>query len=148
MVGSGRLTFSGLLISGELEHDRRQVADVRLFGAKGDGEADDTKAIQSAFDHAITSRMARVFFPAGRYRITDTIKAGYGDNQYISISIEGLPSFLGYVELKADFTDRPAINIQGARSVRIKGLKITGKNIAPEKTKPVTNPNKGGPKGW
>jgi len=133
MVGSERLTFTGLLISEELEHDTRQVANVRVFGAKGDGEVDDTKAIQSAIDHAITNRMTKVFFPAGRYRITDTIKAGYGDNQYISISIEGLPSFLGYVELKADFTDRPAINIQGARSVRIKGLRITGKNIAPEK---------------
>lgn len=109
------------------------VANVRAFGAKGNGLADDTEAIQSAVDYAITGKLARVFFPQGKYRITDTVKVGYGDNTRISVSLEGLPSFLGHAEIIADFTDRPAINIQGGVGVRVKGLRVTGKNIAPEK---------------
>ncbi|MFQ8826719.1 MAG: glycosyl hydrolase family 28-related protein [Alistipes sp.] len=39
------------------------VYDVRDFGAKGDGKADDTKAIQSALDHAIDHGGGTVYFP-------------------------------------------------------------------------------------
>ncbi|MBN2974466.1 hypothetical protein JW805_20980 [Roseomonas aeriglobus] len=46
------------------------VADVRspAFGAKGDGRADDTVAIQAAID-----RYARVYLPAGVYRINSKV---------------------------------------------------------------------------
>ncbi|MFN4282705.1 MAG: glycosyl hydrolase family 28-related protein [Alphaproteobacteria bacterium] len=44
------------------------AADVRWFGARGDGVADDTAAIQRAIDHH-----ADVHFPAGVYRLTRPI---------------------------------------------------------------------------
>jgi len=44
-------------------------ANVRAQGAKGDNAADDTAAIQKAID---THRV--VYFPAGFYRVTDTLK--------------------------------------------------------------------------
>jgi hypothetical protein len=62
---------------------------VKDFGAKGDGWTDDTKAIQAAFDAAgkqgwseqypgsayfITKPV--VFFPSGKYLVSDTIKVG------------------------------------------------------------------------
>lgn len=47
------------------------VANVRDFGAKGDGVADDTKAFQAAI--AATGRGA-VLVPAGRYKITDYLR--------------------------------------------------------------------------
>jgi sugar lactone lactonase YvrE len=46
-----------------------QWADVRVLGARGDGATDDTAALQAAID-----RHPVVYLPAGRYRVTDTIR--------------------------------------------------------------------------
>lgn len=51
---------------------------VRAFGAVGDGETDDTDAINRAlfqiYCRSLNSQMKRsLFFPAGTYRVTDTI---------------------------------------------------------------------------
>jgi hypothetical protein len=48
--------------------DLSQAANVREFGAVGDGQADDTEAIRKAIAASET-----VFLPAGRYRVSDTI---------------------------------------------------------------------------
>jgi len=63
--------------------------NVRDFGAKGDGKADDTKAIQAAFDAAGKKVWSEqypgsayfisipvVFFPSGKYLLSDTIRVG------------------------------------------------------------------------
>ncbi|WP_263357611.1 glycosyl hydrolase family 28-related protein [Acidicapsa ligni] len=42
--------------------------NIRDMGAKGDGIADDTQALQQAIDAHRT-----IFFPAGQYRVTDTV---------------------------------------------------------------------------
>jgi hypothetical protein len=47
---------------------RAGIANVRLFGAVGDGQADDTAAIQAAID-SLSSTGGIVFLPAGRYRV-------------------------------------------------------------------------------
>ncbi|MFW6066331.1 MAG: glycosyl hydrolase family 28-related protein [Planctomycetota bacterium] len=47
-----------------------QWVSVRDFGAVGDGQADDTGAIQKALQHRA------VYFPQGKYRITDTLQPG------------------------------------------------------------------------
>jgi len=46
------------------------VVNVKDFGAVGDGVADDTGAIQDAADAALNKRL---FFPAGTYKIEDTV---------------------------------------------------------------------------
>lgn len=43
--------------------------NIKQAGAKGDGETDDTKAIQNAIDNHQT-----IYFPQGLYRITETLK--------------------------------------------------------------------------
>ena len=50
------------------------LIDVKEFGAKGDGSADDTVAIQAAFDAQRKPPYSMVYFPAGRYLVSDTIK--------------------------------------------------------------------------
>jgi Pectate lyase superfamily protein len=50
-----------------------QLFDVHAFGAKGDGVADDHKAIQSAIDSANSSGGGTVWFARGRYRVNSTI---------------------------------------------------------------------------
>lgn len=46
------------------------VLNVKAFGAKGDGLADDTAAIQAAYDNS-----GMIYFPEGTYLVTDQIKA-------------------------------------------------------------------------
>ena len=48
-----------------------QVANVKDFGAIGDGVADDTKAIQAAIEKTVRGA---IYFPPGRYVITDFIR--------------------------------------------------------------------------
>lgn len=48
-----------------------QAANVRDFGAKGDGLTDDTKAFQAAID---ATAAGAVFVPPGRYVITDYVR--------------------------------------------------------------------------
>ncbi len=69
------------------DDDESGLFNVRRFGAKGDGAADDTAAVQRAIDAAAASAIvvtvpgvhdavvsrATVFFPHGRYRLTRTL---------------------------------------------------------------------------
>lgn len=48
---------------------RNTWMDLRDLGAKGDGVADDTAAIQKAIDEHAT-----IYVPSGRYRVSDTIR--------------------------------------------------------------------------
>jgi hypothetical protein len=48
-------------------------SDVRAFGARGDGAADDTAAIRAAIAFA-EPRHAVVYFPPGSYKITNALK--------------------------------------------------------------------------
>lgn len=52
--------------------------DVRMFGAKGDGIADDTAAIQGAIN-ALPARGGRINVPGGRYKLTSAINVGNGN---------------------------------------------------------------------
>lgn len=73
--GTGLLDTS--LVQSGFPADSKAVGDAlgyitpQLFGAKGDGETDDTAAIQSSIDGS-----NYIFIPAGTYKITNTITVG------------------------------------------------------------------------
>jgi len=50
--------------------------NVRAFGAKGDGRADDTAAIQSAISACAEAGGGIVFLPTGTYRVDGTLRVG------------------------------------------------------------------------
>jgi hypothetical protein len=77
VIDEGKVTDGGMVsVQSELPTwnsvppfiDVSQAANIRQFGAKGDGEADDTEALRRAVAAADT-----VFLPIGTYRLTDTV---------------------------------------------------------------------------
>jgi len=70
------------------------------FGARADGQADDSAAIQAALDKAWTPREGIVFLPSGRYRISRTIYIwpgerifGYGATRPVIVLGDNTPGF-------------------------------------------------------
>jgi hypothetical protein len=100
-----------------------------------DGIADDTIALQSTIDQAIASGARQVVLPDGNIRITDTIHLGRGD-AFASVSLVGSmsrPSVHVYgTFLRPTFSDRPVINVQGARHIELSGFGIVGPSKAPK----------------
>lgn len=79
LYGKSCVILSAMLIAGSIcvAQDGKPGGlgvNVRDFGAVGDGIADDTQAIQQA----LNASKGLVIFPGGRYRITETLKAGEG----------------------------------------------------------------------
>ena len=46
---------------------------VKDYGARGDGKADDSAAIQKLYDMASRGKVITIYFPPGKYRITKTL---------------------------------------------------------------------------
>jgi hypothetical protein len=63
--------------------------NVKDFGAVGDGVADDTAAVQAAVDYAVSVSPASVYFPVGRYRVTDRINLYRPSSPRQDIVLEG-----------------------------------------------------------
>lgn len=61
-------------------------------GARGDGLADDTAAIQSSIDACIKARYGCVYFPPGRYRVTKSLRMQ--SSEHIDLIGEGRSSIL------------------------------------------------------
>jgi hypothetical protein len=123
--------------TGKVKFGRGSVKELypQWWGAKGDGVTDDTAALQAAVDCAVASRIPRVFVPSGTYKLTDTLKIGYGDNKYASVHLKGCLSNVAGAEATcfdaSGFGDRPALNVQGGRSVVLENFVVYGKNAAP-----------------
>ncbi|MCI4679533.1 glycoside hydrolase family 55 protein [Rhodoblastus acidophilus] len=109
-----------------------ETVSVAQFGAVGDGLADDAPAIQAAIDYALYGEGApkKVFLPARRYRIADALQIGYGE-RYVTLEFCGEPGLCPNGEpagLYPAFNDRPGLNIQGGRGVRLRGISLFGVN--------------------
>ena len=111
--------------------DKRNVT---TWGADPTGVADSTAAIQAAIDYAIyTSKRGPVFLDGQKFKTSDTIHLGYGET-FHSVGLVGFGYdyrnfsnvFVG-TSLIPTFSDRPCINIQGARGTYVRGITCYGK---------------------
>jgi sugar lactone lactonase YvrE len=85
-----------------LDDPKAVSLDGPVFGAHGDGKADDSAAIQAAIDTAATRavREGIVFVPSGRYRLTRTIYVwpgvrifGFGPTRPVFYLADNTPGF-------------------------------------------------------
>jgi hypothetical protein len=105
-------------------------ADVRSLGAKGDDATDDTAAIQRAIDTHRT-----VYFPTGRYRVSDTIRLR-ADTVLVALHPaltqivlpDGTPAFGGVGEA------RPLIRSASGGDAIVSGLGLATGGINPRAT--------------
>ncbi len=101
--------------------------NVRDFGAKGDGVADDTRAIQKALD-AAAGTQGTVFVPAGRYMCGELRMSP-------NTGIQGLPTWSfrqsgGSILRLADPSAKCLLNLTGAFGATVNGLCLCGPGVA------------------
>lgn len=126
LVGFRQSNSSGFLLGAvarTVNDKLQETVSVLDFGAVGDGVADDTLAIQTALNSTETRR---IYFPAGRYRITSSLVLNqnailegcgsndelnnFGFNNITTIEVDGdfdgltvnpaAPSYYGYITIK------------------------------------------------
>lgn len=117
----------------------RQV-NAKWFGAKGDGVADDTVALQNALDFTIYFVNGELYIPAGKYIISSTLQAGYGvfrnGMPYCSAHIRGAGTtyageyqFSGTTIISTNIYS-PLINFQANLDGSMKDITLLGPNYA------------------
>lgn len=109
------------------------AVNAKWFGAVGDGVANDQPAIQAAINFAVANKIGEVYLPSGRYLINSTLHL-YKNNSTSTITLRGDGrayrgnSAFGGSTLIANFSNAPALNIQGARGTAVRDLAILGLN--------------------
>ena len=114
--------------------------NVKWFGAIGNGVADDQYAIQRAIDYTIyeDTTIKKVYLPKGKYLISAPLQMGYGagvTGNFSSVSLlgDGTPPFRGEAGyagtiIETNYSNAPAVNIQGARNSSIDNITFIGLN--------------------
>jgi hypothetical protein len=91
--------------------------NVKIYGAKGDGNTNDALAIQKAINDAATRSNPAVYFPVGRYRLDDTLK--------ITTAMRLTGEDMGGVELFAP-SGMHIIDIRDTANVTVEYLTVRG----------------------
>ena len=108
------------------------LADVRDFGAVGDGQADDTEAINRAlyqlYCRETNTQIRRsLYFPAGTYRITETIIIP----TYAKLVGEGANCSIIYLDTSSDISSLSAYVARFGDSLQQTGVNIGNNGATP-----------------
>jgi hypothetical protein len=91
---------------------------------------DNIVAMQAAIDFAMQNGYTDITIPLGKYLISDTLHAGWGDGFY-QIHIRGIErmatGFDTGVNIYTTKTDRPCLSLQGTRSASVQGIAFIGR---------------------
>ena len=101
VAGASPFAWPASVFTARLDDPKAIYLTAEDFGARGDGQADDSAAIQAAIDKSEASpREGIVFIPSGRYRITRTIYVwpgvrvfGYGPTRPALVLGDNTPGF-------------------------------------------------------
>ncbi|MBZ5858023.1 glycoside hydrolase family 55 protein [Flavihumibacter profundi] len=110
--------------------------DPKVFGAVGDGKADDYKPIQAAIDSAI-SVSGTVYLP-GKYRISRSlIAAKWTGKEYVPFTIKIIGNATMWDTnnnsvITATFKDAPALGIHRGKGIIVSGLNFQGAYRTPK----------------
>ncbi len=119
----------------DLDATNRQLAEITInvksFGAKGNGIADDTQAIKDAFAYVKTNNLKHIYIPKGTYLIDGEASGARYQNHDGGIYVD----FPVHVEMHKEATLKQKQNnlqgyniftVKGANNVVIKGGNIVG----------------------
>jgi hypothetical protein len=117
-----------------------QFATVKDFGATGDGVTDDTEAINRAlfqlYCREVNPQIRRgLFFPAGIYRVTETIFIP----TYATLYGEGVDGSVIQLDNSGDDSTLNAFVARTADSLQQYGVNIGGNGATPPKDITITN---------
>jgi len=105
-------------------------ANVKDFGAVGDGVADDAPAIQAAIDALILQGGGDLLFPPGTYRLVTTVSDGTVSAHFNLKDADGI-NFLGYGAVLSSAYNNSSFaavlfNLNGCRRMSFEGFDIVG----------------------
>jgi hypothetical protein len=119
--------------------------NIRTFGAVGDGNNDDTAAIQAAIDYAYNHNIQGIFCPSGTYKTTRTIyldpprnlRSNFSDPPLFDFSLAfngpdgGLGDGNGYMfgcRIQPTFNNGIAFIIGSGQHMKVSGISVLGPN--------------------
>jgi hypothetical protein len=126
LLSTASIAWSSSVFTTRLDDPKAVYLAAPEFAPHADGQADDSAAIQAAFDKAGSSvREGIVFIPSGRYRLTRTVYVwpgvrviGYGPTRPIFLLADSTPGFQQGVAVMVIFAGaNPAERAHIARRV-------------------------------
>ena len=122
-VAGTSITLSGTMASG--------VHDLVTWATTLTG-TDNQPILQAAIDFALQRNLPDIKVPRGKFRMANTVQAGYGDTYSTVRLFAGERSFYqgtgGATAFYHLLDDRPLINFQGARASGMRGISVIGPN--------------------
>jgi hypothetical protein len=91
------------------------VANVKLYGAIGDGMTNDTAAIQSAIDACASAGGGIVWFPGGRYKTTNSLRVKFSNVSLMGAGNASVVAPVGNFDTVAFVSDAPATYVYAGR---------------------------------
>ncbi|GAO43815.1 hypothetical protein FPE01S_02_09210 [Flavihumibacter petaseus NBRC 106054] len=107
-----------------------------MFGAKGDGRADDTRPLQLAIDSAV--KVSGTLYVPNKYRITNScLAAAWNGKEYGTFTFKMIGDATWWdvnnrSVIIADFKDGFALGIQRGKGCVVQGINFQGKYVAPK----------------
>lgn len=132
-INAGKLAFTqqeGGALTRTVQSKLRDVYSVKDFGAVGDGVADDTLAVKAAIaavSPAASLRGARIHFPRGKYKLTDTlILTSFAPDNAINLELSGDGWLSTWLDFSSMVGSKDGILVVGDQQVTIRGFFIKG----------------------